>query len=477
MKAQKFLGYFLVGIMSSALTLGAFFYFQKPYPAGKTERNKPNMTTETQSGQDSFPAVPVANRVQSDRAIAAPFDFREIVKKTEGAVVNVHNTQYVIPIYRFGFGYGEGRPYKQEGTGSGVIISPNGYIVTNYHVVKNANDLEVTLPDKRKFHADIVGIDPQNDLAVIKIPAKHLPYMTFGDSDKLEMGEWVIAIGYPYNLGTTVTAGIVSAKARDIKGDNKIQSFIQTDAAINPGNSGGALINEEGQLVGINTMIFSLTGSYIGYSFAIPSNIVRKVVNDILEYGTIQKGKIGIAGVELDGDTAKRLGIEQTEGIWISNVNPGSNSYKAGIRKGDIIVGLDDQPVKSMAELIGYLKTKQPGTTVAVHIIKPDGRRKTYRVTLEKNDTVYLPEWGLMLKNTDRRTLRHYGVKNGVMITQVRNRELLANGIAPGQLIVAVNNRPVYTVDDIQQAFDNRNQRLMVEIRTENGETVRYIFR
>lgn len=420
--------------------------------------------------------MPVSN-TRTARLMQAPIDFRDIIRKTKDAVVHVRNTQIVVPTYEFFYGYRQGQPYKQEGTGSGVIISPDGYIVTNYHVVKNATELEVTLNNKKNYPAQIVGVDPQNDIAVIKIPATGLPYMEFGDSNRLEVGEWVLAIGNPFNLGTTVTAGIVSAKARDIKGDHKIDSFIQTDAVINPGNSGGALINEKGELVGINTMIFSLTGSYIGYSFAIPSNIVRKIANDIIEYGSIQKAKIGVSGYELNDRIAHKLGIDRTEGIWVSDVDTDSDTYRKGLRPGDIIVGVDDQKVATMSQFLEYLKSKEPGSKLLLKVIKPNGKQKILPVVLQKNDTAYVGNWGMLVKNLTRKELRKRGLKNGVVIAQINNRELLANGIEPGFIITKINDVPVYTADDVANMLHETGGRTVVEMQDNHGQTVRYIFR
>ncbi len=475
MKIKNITGYFLTGIVSAILTVWLFQHYQNKQQS--TEKQNVITIDTSHNTNDSVGAIPVHYQGAQTSLMTAPFDFREVVKRTKDAVVNVHNTQYVIPVYQYGFGYREGRPRKQEGTGSGVIISPDGYIVTNYHVIKGANELEVSLTNKKKYTAEVVGIDPQNDVAVLKIPAKNLPYIPFGDSNHLELGEWVLAIGFPYNLGTTVTAGIVSAKARDIKGDNKIESFIQTDAAINPGNSGGALINEKGELVGLNTMIFSLTGSYIGYSFAIPSNIVKKITDDILEYGTIQRGRIGIGGAELNDDVAKQLGIHQTEGIYITDVDPESNTYQAGVRKGDILIGIDDQKISTLGELMGYLKTKSPGSVIKLHVIKPGGHRKDYLIKLQSNNTTYLGGWGILIENMNRKMLKRFNINHGVLIKQVRNRELLANGIQPGQIITAINGEPVFNIDQVEEAFENSNQRLTVDIKEPSGQILRYIFR
>ncbi len=474
MKIKHILGYMLTGILAA---LGGVYVYvhwmQKTETSGTPERTSSAVVTDTTNGAHAVPASYTGTKA----LMQAPFDFRDIIKKTKDAVVHVRNTQIVVPVYEYFYGYREGQPYKQEGTGSGVIISPDGYIITNYHVIKNASELEVTLNNKKSYPAEIIGMDPQNDIAVLKIPAQNLPYMRFGDSDRLELGEWVLAIGNPFNLGTTVTAGIVSAKARDIKGNKKIDSFIQTDAVINPGNSGGALINERGELVGINTMIFSMTGSYIGYSFAIPSNIVRKIADDIIEYGSIQKGKLGLSGYELNDELAKKLGIDQTEGIYISEVDPGSDAYQKGLRPGDIILSINGQKTATMSEFLGYLKSMRPGETLHMRVMKPGGRLVNIPVVLQKYDTAYIGNWGILVKNLNRRDLKRFGIKNGVLIAEVRNNDLLANGIEPGFIITKINNVPVYSADEVQRLMKGNHGRLVVEMLDTSGQLVRYIFR
>jgi Do/DeqQ family serine protease len=480
MKIRNWTGYFVTALMSSLLSVGLFLYVNgRQAPAGPGEEIQGQTKQKPPyAGVDTGMVHNVSNENrQADRSMYLPFDFKEVVKRSKDAVVHVRNTKIVVPVYEYYFGYRQGQPYKQEGTGSGVIISPDGYIVTNYHVIKDATELEVTLNNRKKYKAEVVGIDPQNDLAVLKIPARGLPYMEFGDSDALELGEWVLAIGNPFNLGTTVTAGIVSAKARDVKGTNKIDSFIQTDAVVNPGNSGGALVNERGELVGINTMIFSLTGSYIGYSFAIPSNIVRKVTEDIIEYGSIQKGRIGISGIELDDDTAKQLGVNRTEGIWIGEVDKNSNTYRAGVRKGDILIGIDGHKITTMSELLGYLKTRRPGTKIKLRLVRPGGKVEIVPVVLEKFDTAYIKAWGITVKTLDSKQLARLHIKNGVLIQDIRNRQLINNGIYPGQIILKINNIPVYSADDAVNLFEKfKNGSLSVEIMNEKGDIIRYVF-
>lgn len=264
-------------------------------------------------------------------------------------------------------------PQDQVGLGSGVIIRSDGYIVTNNHVVNGADIIEVTLDDNHVYQAELIGTDPATDLALLKIDAVDLPAIEIGDSDDLRLGEWVLAIGSPYDLRSTITAGIVSAKGRSLPqydGQYRVESFIQTDAAVNPGNSGGALINAAGQLVGINTSIISLTGSYTGYSFAVPVNIVKKITNDLIEFGSVQRAMLGITIVELNADVAKQLGVDRVEGIYVMSVQNGSVAEKAGIKEGDIITEINLNTVKNNAALQEQMSKLRPGEQAVVTVIR-----------------------------------------------------------------------------------------------------------
>ncbi len=301
-------------------------------------------------------------------------DFTEAAEKSIHAVVHIKtkfNQQYYSnPMYDFFFGT-QPRQYNQItplASGSGVIISPDGYIVTNYHVIKNADIIEVTLNDKRKFQTKVIGYDEMTDIALLKIDEKNLSYLRYGNSDKIKVGQWVLAIGNPFNLTSTVTAGIISAKARDINIMSRygIEAFIQTDAAVNPGNSGGALVNTAGELVGINTAIASNTGSYTGYSFAIPVNIVKKVVDDLIKYGKVQRAFLGASIVDLNADIAKYLGISKTEGVYIYEINPQGAAKKAGLRKGDIIESINGIEINSLPQLQEQLAKYHPDDEINI---------------------------------------------------------------------------------------------------------------
>ncbi len=314
-------------------------------------------------------------------------DLTFAANKSIDAVVHVKNTSIVkdSDSWALQFFYGDDSR-KKVGTGSGVIISPDGYIITNHHVIDNSTEVIVTTNDNKEHEAEIIGFDEVNDIAVLKIDTgSNLDYIFFGDSDSTLIGEWVLAVGNPYNLNSTVTAGIISSKSRDLNEfDQKNQSFIQTDAAVNFGNSGGALVNIKGELIGINTLIQSMTGGYVGYSFAVPSNTVRKIFEDILEYGDVQKGLLGVRGVALRSSYSKQLNLEETEGFYIDVIEPGFGADNAGLQKGDIIKSIDNVQINRFSDLSGYLSSKRPGDKVRVRYIR-DKKLITTSVTLKKS--------------------------------------------------------------------------------------------
>ncbi len=320
----------------------------------------------------------------------APVDFTQAAERSVEAVVHVktkyyRQQQYVDPFYQFFFG----RPQQSQqpsamASGSGVILSNDGYIVTNNHVIESANEIEVVLNDKRTFAAQLIGTDPNTDLALLKIEATDLPTIEIGNSDDLRVGEWVLAVGNPFNLTSTVTAGIVSAKARSINilnSDMKIESFIQTDAAVNPGNSGGALVNTRGQLVGINTAIASQTGSYAGYAFAIPTAIMQKVVADLRQYGTVQRALLGIRMLDITQQVKDQLSLESMEGVYVGEVISGSAADKAGMKAGDVIVQVDGRPINASSQLQEQIGRKNPGDQITI-LVRRGQRSVTLQVTL-----------------------------------------------------------------------------------------------
>ena len=314
-------------------------------------------------------------------------DFTIAAEKTINSVVHVKNTSTARARNSIWDLFYDNSPSKRTvGTGSGVIVSSDGYILTNYHVIENASEIEITTNNNKSYIAELIGTDENSDIAVLKISGdKKFPYIRFANSDETKIGEWVLAVGNPYNLNSTVTAGIISSKSRDLNEfDQKNQSFIQTDAAVNFGNSGGALVNIQGELIGINTLIQSMTGGYVGYSFAVPSNTVRKIFEDILEYGDVQKGLLGVRGVALRSSYSKQLNVEETEGFYIDVIEPGFGADNAGLQKGDIIKSIDDVKINRFSDLSGYLSSKRPGDKVKVRYIR-DKELITVSVTLKKS--------------------------------------------------------------------------------------------
>jgi S1-C subfamily serine protease len=331
------------------------------------------------------------NNISNQRSITSTSSLPDLTfaaSKSIDAVVHVKNTSIVkdSDSWALQFFYGDDSR-KKVGTGSGVIISPDGYIVTNYHVIENSSEVIVTTNDNKEYNAVIIGFDEVYDIAVLKIVSdKSLDYIFFGDSDSTLIGEWVLAVGNPYNLNSTVTAGIISSKSRDLNEyDQKNQSFIQTDAAVNFGNSGGALVNTKGELIGINTLIQSMTGGYVGYSFAVPSNTVRKIFEDLLEYGDVQKGLLGVRGVALNSPYSRQLNISETEGFYIDEIELGFGADSAGLKRGDIIKSIDGFKINRFSDLSGYLSSKRPGDKVEVKYVR-DNKSKTAIVILKKSN-------------------------------------------------------------------------------------------
>lgn len=459
---KKVSSLFLVSLLSGATTLGGYKLF-----------------VEKDFGKNSI--VTQANNMSRTVGLSSEaVDFVDAADKAVHSVVHVKNVSVRTvynPIMEFFYGSRGGQQQEQVGTGSGVIISEDGYIVTNNHVIKDASELEVTLNNKKVYKAKLVGTDSKMDIALLKIDAdEKLPFSTFADSDNVKVGEWVLAVGNPYNLTSTVTAGIVSAKARNL--DTKgIQSFIQTDAAVNPGNSGGALVNTHGELIGINTMISSPTGSYAGYSFAVPSNITRKIIEDIMEFGNVQRGILGVEITELNGTVSKELGVKQTQGVFVKKVNKNSGAEKAGIIKGDVIVKLDNTSVSTFSELSGYINTKRPNDKVNVTLIR-DGNTKTIPVVLVKNDMIKTELKGIEIENLEPQDKKKYRIEYGVKISDVINERLLPyKEELVGSIILNVDNEAATDVETVSRLLNNKdeNQGISLRIITKSGQVTRII--
>ncbi|MDE3234692.1 MAG: Do family serine endopeptidase [Bacteroidota bacterium] len=356
---------------------------------------------------------------------------------------------------------------EQRASGSGVIISEDGYIVTNNHVVDGADEINITLPNKKTYKATVIGTDPSSDLAVVKIDARGLPYLVYGNSDDTKLGQWVLAIGYPLNLDVTVTAGIISAKARSININDRqsqtpIESFIQTDAAVNPGNSGGALINTNGELIGINSAIASPTGSYAGYSYAIPVNIVKKVVSDIIKYGTVQRAFLGISYPKenLSDEDKKAQGIKDVDGVFVMDVTEGGAAKAAGVKKGDVVTKINGVKVSSGPEMVEQVARYKPGDKISLTYLR-EGKESTVNITLKnkvgntslvKTESA-LDRLGADLDNVDKKTAAANEIAGGVVVKKIKDGALKASRMQEGFVITAVNGTDVRSIDDLKEAL------------------------
>jgi len=377
------------------------------------------------------------------------------------------------PFFQF-FGGPRSMP-DQQASGSGVIMSTDGYIITNNHVIDGASDINVTLSNRKSYKATIIGTDPNTDLAVIKVDASGLPYMILGNSDDVKLGQWVMAVGYPLNLDVTVTAGIISAKSRSIginKSDRAIESFIQTDAAVNPGNSGGALINTEGELIGINSAIASPTGSYAGYSYAIPVNIVKKAVNDLIKFGAVQRAYIGIsyAPDNLSEEQKKQMGVKDGPGIFVTSVATDGAAKSAGLQKGDFVTKLNDVGINSSSELQEQVARYKPGDKISLTYVR-NGKENTTSITLKnksgtyevvKNETTS-DKLGGELVTIDKETARKNDISGGVQVKSLGNGLLKNTRIQEGFIITSVDGQDVNSVEDLQKILNNADGTVRLE--------------
>ncbi|WP_372766097.1 trypsin-like peptidase domain-containing protein [Lutibacter sp.] len=467
---KKIISLILISALGGAITLGTYVLF--------FENSQIKIDKIENTGLKTINT----NYTDTMSASAENTDFTIAAEKTLNAVVHVKNTMYKTiqdPLAEFFYGQGSGtRLYSQIGMGSGVIIAADGYIVTNNHVISDATDIEVTLNNKKIYKAKLIGADPTSDIALLKIDAHDLSYITLGDSDNVKVGEWVLAVGNPYNLTSTVTAGIISAKGRDLEGNSSIDSFLQTDAAVNAGNSGGALVNTRGELIGINTAISSMTGAFVGYSFAVPSNIAKKVIEDLMEFGNVQKAILGVNGVELNSELSDKLNIENTNGFYISNVIENSGAQKAGLKTNDVIVKLDNVKIASFADLSGFISTKRPNDVIKVSFLR-NGKLLNVNVTLIKQEIAKVSALGLDLENLSKEELKKLNISNGVRISEITNKELLYYGVKKGYIITSINSNKVYSVNDVNNMIANKtsDEVLRIEMLNLKGEQERYIFR
>jgi serine protease Do len=477
MNMKRFVAVFLIALAGGAMALGLSKIFD---------------TRSVRLHSSVEPTVPVREVSFSPVAGNLP-DFEQAAALSVHAVVHIR-TQFerksgvyddFFDLFNFGGPGYQQRSMPLEGMGSGVIISPDGYIVTNNHVVQEANKISVTLNDKREYSASIVGTDPSTDLALIRIDEKNLPYMTYGNSDDVKIGEWVLAVGNPFNLTSTVTAGIVSAKARNINilgSQGAIESFIQTDAAVNPGNSGGALVNTSGQLVGINAAIASGTGYYTGYSFAIPVNIVKKVVDDFMKYGKIQRAYIGVYYREIDDQFAKDKGLSEIKGIYVDDVVKDGAAQKAGIQKGDVMLHVGNSTVNSKSELLEVMGQHNPGDVVPV-VVSRNGKEMSMNVTLQNEDTqlAATAETKVMIQGATfepltQNELNRYGLESGFKITRLEPGVLKSVGIKEGFIVVAVDRQQVRSLNELRDLLATGRGGVLLEGVYPNGQRGYYGF-
>lgn len=466
---KKYAGYFLVAVLGGLISLGVFALVQK---SGSRLIGVPQQSTPVQF--TSMSGIPSSN---PDFTAAANTSIHAVVHvKTEYARKNSMYDNF----FNFHDFFGDSQFGQQgplQGAGSGVIISPDGYIVTNNHVVQDASKIEIVLNDKRSYEGKVIGTDPSTDLAVVKIDEKNLPFLTYGNSDDLQIGEWVLAVGNPFNLTSTVTAGIVSAKARNINilgtpDGTSIESFIQTDAAVNRGNSGGALVNTRGELVGINAAIASGNGYYAGYSFAIPVNIVKKVVGDLIDYREVQRAFLGVSIREMDSKLAEEQGIKELRGVYVQEVNDGSAAKDAGIQKGDVITSVNKIDVNSTSELLEQISRYHPGEKVVVGVSRK-GDNKTFNVTLlnragttglvksEAEDV--MPMLGAKMQVASQDVLRKLGIDHGVQVTELNDGLLQNAGVREGYVITEIDKKPIRNLDDLKKVLSNKSGGILLE--------------
>ncbi len=467
---KRFASLFFAAVLGSASTITAVKYLDKDNQKVKIEY------------LNGVPASKVAYKVDENGKVV-PLDFTTAAEKVMPAVVHIRSTQESAPRgqnpnstdpFREFFGP---RFYQQgpsQSSGSGVIINENGYIVTNNHVVQDAAIVEVTLYDNRSFKAEVIGTDPDTDLALVKIEQKGLPFLSFVNSDEAKVGEWVLAVGNPFNLNSTVTAGIISAKGRNINilsrnsegGSTAIESFIQTDAAINPGNSGGALVELNGGLLGINTAIASPTGAYSGYGFAVPSNIVSKIVEDLIKYGTVQRGWLGVSIGTVTGQVAKEYDLSVTDGAYVSGFAANSSAKAAGVQEGDVIVKVDETPVRSSTALTEVIGLHRPGDRVSLTVNRK-GKELVIPVTLKSKDGkegVIKPEeksgyavLGFNLEEVDAKVLKKLDITNGVRVKSLGNGKIARyTDMREGFIITKVNDVPVKSVKELDEILKKK---------------------
>ncbi|MFP4619863.1 MAG: Do family serine endopeptidase [Bacteroidales bacterium] len=476
MNIKKHIGTGVIAILAALLTVIIYSGLDS---SNETEKR---FTAAERLSRNDTNGVHFANLPADFKAES--FNFTLAAENSIPAVVHV-TTQFtreqpVNPLYRFFFDDRDPqqRQRQVEGFGSGVIVSSDGYIVTNYHVVKQSDELSVSLHDEEEYEAEIVGTDPPTDLALLKIDADDLPHLKFGNSQDMKLGEWVLAVGNPFNIGTTVTAGIVSAKGRRTgvlsqrseENQLSIESYIQTDAAVNKGNSGGALVNIEGELIGINAAIASPTGTYAGYSFAIPSEIASKVIQDIMKYGEVQRAVLGVQIQEVNGEIARKYDLDNRQGAYIVGVQRDGAADRADIKPGDVVIRIDGKEIRDVADLQSTINNYSPGDEVTVTVLR-DGERQQLDVTLRSKQgstevvtgQEALEELGAEFKDIDAQEKQRSGISHGVQVVSIDDGKLSEAGIREGFIVISVNGQPVKSVSDLKQVYNEASDGARLE--------------
>lgn len=483
MNMKKILGVFGIAVLGGLVALGVNrFFMSGDAPARFVQHENAKFTLA-----EKLADVP-------------DVDFVSVAQVSTPAVVHIKSTvqssgggQPSNPFEEFlGPNFRQPNRGPQQATGSGVIINKEGYIVTNNHVVDNATRVEVVLDDKRTYIAEVMGVDPETDLALLKIEEDNLPYLNLGNSDELKVGEWVVAVGNPFNLTSTVTAGIVSAKGRSINllrqrgGAYAVENFIQTDAAVNPGNSGGALVNTSGELIGINTAIASQTGSFSGYSFAIPINLAKKIIADLKDYGEVKRAILGVSIQDITQELADEKGLEELKGVYIPSVAEGGSADKAGIKSGDVILKIDGKEVNKSSGLQEQISKFHPGDNVDV-TIKRDGKIKEITATLlskegEKEIVTQIDReerkvLGAEIENVSREERLSLKIRHGVKIAKLGNGAMKAKGIPSGFVITHIDKTPMYTTQDVENILKDKEGAVLIEGVTGSGVEEAYAIR
>lgn len=480
MKWKQILAIILISASTTGATMWGYNHFRNDPYVYQKDGNDSGKVPANYAGFNGVAGVnsPVDFSAAADAAIPATVHIKTKATRTVSNNLPRNNPfGDLFPDLDDFFGGDKYRSIPQMASGSGAIISDDGYIVTNNHVVDGADDITVTLTNKKSFKAKMIASDPSSDLAVIKIEAKNLPFLLYGNSDELKVGQWVLAVGYPLTLETTVTAGIISAKGRTLEinrrqSDAPVESFIQTDAAVNPGNSGGPLINTDGKLIGINSAIASPTGAYAGYSFTIPVNMVKKIVSDLIKFGTVQRAYLGIEYPRdnLSEEDKRQNGIKDGGGVYVMNVREGGAALAAGIKKGDVITKINNVPVVSGADLIGQITTFRPGDKITL-TYQREGKEHTASITLKNKSgstevvkNSVLDKLGADLETLSKEDAKELNIKGGVVVKSISNRGILSKvRIQEGYVIIKANNKDISNMEDLRKALESSTGSVKLE--------------